>query len=103
MAARPCLNEACGYIGPVSRRGLCPTHERAFQARRNKQRTHYRGDYPQRAATVRANATVCWLCGEGPRTGDPWQADHVTPGSPNSELRAAHESCNARRGNRPPP
>ena len=30
--------------------------------------------------------------------GDPWQADHHTPGDINSILLPTHRSCNARRG-----
>jgi hypothetical protein len=47
---------------------------------------------------VRAEAVACWLCGDGPRPDDPWTADHVTPGDPDSILLAAHRSCNSRRG-----
>ena len=80
---RPCLG--CGVlIASGSRCARCTV-------------PMYRGDYPARAKAVRDNASRCWLCGEGPRLGDPWQADHVTA-SPDSELRPAHRSCNARRG-----
>ena len=41
---------------------------------------------------------VCWLCHEPARMGDPWTADHVTPGDPDSILLPAHRSCNSRRG-----
>jgi hypothetical protein len=60
----------------------------------------YDGDYRKRAAEVRATTTVCWLCGEGWRAGDPWQADHVEAGNRYSELRGAHRSCNIGRANR---
>jgi hypothetical protein len=80
---RPCLG--CGtLIASGSRCASCTT-------------PLYIGDYPARARAVRDNATTCWLCGLGPRPGDPWQADHVTA-SPDSDLMAAHRSCNARRG-----
>jgi len=62
---------------------------------------------------VRENTTVCWICGEGAREGDPWQADHVVPrslvtdaptgvqeGTPDaniSGLLGAHRSCNIKR------
>jgi 5-methylcytosine-specific restriction endonuclease McrA len=44
---------------------------------------------------------VCWLCGEGARAGDPWEADHVIPAESGStaELRAAHRTCNRKRSN----
>ncbi|HEU5279977.1 MAG TPA: HNH endonuclease signature motif containing protein [Gaiellaceae bacterium] len=54
---------------------------------------------------MRATATACWLCG-GPFTvDDPAVADHVVPrlyGGSDDEtnLRAAHRSCNGRRGAR---
>jgi len=60
----------------------------------------YDGDYAARAAQVRATTTVCWLCGEGWRNNDPWQADHVDAGNPYSELRGAHRSCNIGRANK---
>lgn len=34
----------------------------------------------------------------GPRRGDPWEADHVAAGDPDSPLLPAHRSCNRRRG-----
>lgn len=98
MPRRPCL--ACGHRLAEPGKPRCSACERDHQRQRNASRPHYDGDYAARAAVVRANATVCWLCGEGPRPSDPWQADHVKPGNPASELRPAHRSCNASRGNR---
>ena len=46
---------------------------------------------------VRDTATHCWLCGEPARPDDPWQADHIYPGKPDSPLAPAHRSCNIRR------
>jgi rubredoxin len=43
---------------------------------------------------------VCWICGKGYDPADPWQADHVLPGNPLSELRGAHRSCNIGRANK---
>ena len=43
---------------------------------------------------------VCWICGEGARAGDPWQADHVTAGDYHSQLLGAHRSCNIARANK---
>lgn len=91
---RPCLN--CGRPTPQTR---CSECEARKQTLRNARRTHYHGDYRRRARQVRTEAERCWLCGDGPRPDDPWQADHVTPGDPNSLLLPAHRSCNARRGN----
>jgi len=88
----------CGRLSPGTR---CSEHQAQWDRQRNAGRAHYHGDYQQRAAKVRAEATTCWLCGEGERPDDPWTADHVDPGNPDSELRAAHRSCNSSRGNRP--
>lgn len=84
MIARPCLG--CHR--------LIPTGSRCADCSTNL----YRGDYTGRARIVRQTAERCWLCGEGPRADDPWTADHVNPGDPTSELKAAHRSCNSRRG-----
>ena len=97
MARRPCLD--CGLI--TDRTTRCSSCSSLRNIARHRRRTHYQGDYRQQAAQVRANATVCWLCGEGPREGDPWQADHVLPATVGSPLAPAHRSCNASRGNRP--
>lgn len=91
---RRCLD--CGQLSPNTRCGPCT---KARQKIRNDRRVHLQGDYKTRAAKVRAEAEICWLCGGGEIPGDPWQADHVIPGDPNSELRASHRSCNSRRGN----
>lgn len=46
----------------------------------------------------------CWICGEGPKDSDPFEADHVVPreyGGPTTweNVEAAHRTCNlARRG-----
>lgn len=95
MAMKPCL-----ICGRPSARTRCPACQSEWNRARNARRVHYHGDYATRAAKVRAEATECWLCGGGHDPADPWQADHVVPGDPNSELRPAHRSCNSRRGNR---
>lgn len=94
---RPCI--VCGTL--TEQRTRCPQHELEWSRARAQRRPHYRGDYAKRAARVRATAEVCWLCGQGPRAGDPWTADHVQPGDPSSPLAPAHRSCNSRRGNHP--
>jgi hypothetical protein len=76
----------------------CQTCTGRREAGRAAGRAHYRGDYRKRAAEVRATATICWLCGDGVRVDDPWTADHVDPGNPDSILLAAHRSCNSARG-----
>jgi hypothetical protein len=60
----------------------------------------YSGDYAKKAAEVRATTHVCWICGEGWRADDPWQADHVDAGNPFSQLLGAHRSCNISRANK---
>ena len=62
--------------------------------------------YRQARALVLAYADLCWLCDKpfaDPR--DPPVCDHVIPVSHGgsdqpSNLRAAHRSCNLRRGNK---
>lgn len=94
MAKRICLD--CGAVTLKSR---CPSCLKKWNTARNARRTHYHGDYRTRAKQVRENAEVCWLCGQGPRVGDPWQADHIRAGDPTSPLAPAHRTCNASRGN----
>jgi hypothetical protein len=68
------------------------------QSRPHRNRPHYTGNYRGRAATIRAEAEVCWICGDTTRPDDPWTADHLIPGDPDSPLAPAHRSCNSRRG-----
>ena len=93
---RPCLD--CGALYKGDR---CPTHaeirKRQIEQRRKPNRSHYKGDYAKRAKQVRDAATHCWVCGEEAREGDPFQADHVVPGHRDSQLLAAHRSCNIKR------
>jgi hypothetical protein len=103
---QPCLD--CGRPAEGSR---CAAHRQAFSAGRNAQAAArrsrgegaprpYDADYRKRAAFVRANTYLCWICGQGFRPHDPWQADHVVAGNPRSELRGAHRSCNIGRANK---
>jgi hypothetical protein len=93
---RVCLG--CGVL--TSHGSRCQTckaiQDREIEARRGV-RPHYQGDYKQRAKVVRDNATVCYLCGQGARAADPFQADHVIEGDPYSPLLPAHRSCNIRK------
>ena len=97
---RPCLD--CGALYKGDR---CPTHalikSRERERARKPYRTHYRGDYARKAKQVRETATHCWICGEVARQGDPFQADHVVPGDRDSQLLAAHRSCNIKRARHP--
>jgi 5-methylcytosine-specific restriction endonuclease McrA len=94
---RSCSYPGCGrtvHHPPGSNR--CPLHPKPHKRS---------GSYTRAAKQVRATATVCWLCGKPFTPDDPPVADHVTPrmygGSDRIEnLRAAHRSCNGRRGAR---
>jgi hypothetical protein len=103
---QPCLD--CGRPVEGARcqqHGL--TYERSRQRVQQFRRSRgegavrpYDAEYRKRAAWVRGTTMVCWLCGEGARADDPWQADHVTAGDYGSELRGAHRSCNISRANK---
>jgi 5-methylcytosine-specific restriction endonuclease McrA len=72
-----------------------PTHNHKGRARTRR--------YFDAARAVRANATTCWLCGKPFTQDDPPVADHVLPRAEGgtdhiTNLRAAHRSCNGRRG-----
>ena len=92
---RPCIN--CGAVVTTTR---CKGCESVRNIARHAARPHYAGDYRKRAAEVRASAVTCWLCGGAARSGDPWTADHVRSGDPDSPLLPAHRSCNSSRGGR---
>jgi hypothetical protein len=96
---KPCIE--CGVLTSGGTR--CDKHQTIIDAKVNQrkaQRVHYKRGYQVRAKLVRQNATHCWICGDGPRAYDPFQADHVQAGNPESELLPAHRSCNAKRGNK---
>jgi 5-methylcytosine-specific restriction endonuclease McrA len=90
------------------RRGRCPDCEREYYRERRKRRgsTTQRGlghTHQQLREQVLAEEKLCWLCGKPATAGDPLVADHVIPRSrggatTRANLRAAHASCNARRG-----
>ena len=103
---KPCLD--CGQLTSVGNR--CQKHQNLVENLHNAKRAQikresgqYSGSYQKRAKQVRETALVCHLCGEGFRATDPWVADHVDPAShgDTADLRAAHRSCNAKRGNKP--
>jgi 5-methylcytosine-specific restriction endonuclease McrA len=57
-------------------------------------------------AAVLADADRCWICGQPPTADDPLTFDHVTPRNHGGvasidNARAAHLSCNSRRGDAP--
>jgi len=92
---RPCLD--CGRLTSQTRCGDCRILHNRIQDSKRAPRPHYAGDYRKRAKVVRETPGPCWLCGEYDRPGDPWQADHLVPGDPDSVLMKAHRSCNIRR------
>lgn len=105
---RPCID--CGALGEPGE-SRCPTHtariDQLNTARRNQVKANtqqYKGAYTRLAKIIRQTAVVCHICGDGPRYNDPWEADHLQPGTPVtdlSQLAPAHRSCNQSRGNRP--
>jgi hypothetical protein len=86
---RPCLN--CRTL--TAGKSRCET----CQAKHDEL---YDSDYRRLAKIVRDTATVCHICGEGPRPDDPFTADHIRPRDKTSPLAAAHRTCNSRKGNR---
>jgi hypothetical protein len=93
---KPCLT--CGNL--TTGRGRCEPCRLAEGRRADgmrPKRQHYGGKYQAEAKRVRDGARTCWLCGQGRRDADPWQADHVVPGQVGSPLLPAHRSCNIAR------
>jgi hypothetical protein len=99
----------CGVCGELTRNdgALCSLHKRQYEQQAELRRAlvkkltgQYSGDYRRRAKIVRDTAVECHICGRGALPNEPWEADHLDPADPNSELRAAHRSCNLRRGNK---
>jgi hypothetical protein len=98
---KPCLD--CGKLSLETR---CEVHSKRVEQLRDvrraeKKKVLYNSRYRKEAAYVRATAIVCHICGDGARMLDPWQADHLDAGNPDSPLAAAHRSCNAKRGDKP--
>jgi hypothetical protein len=98
---KPCLD--CGALSLESR---CETHRKRVEQLRDvrraeKKKTLYNSSYRKAASIIRATAIICHICGDGARLSDPWQADHLDAGNPDSPLAAAHRSCNAKRGDKP--
>jgi len=103
----PCLD--CGRLSKAGTRcEACQATRAAYrqarqetEERKEKKKNLYNYPYRQRAKVVRDNATHCHICKEGFRPNDPFEADHLLPGDPDSPLAAAHRSCNQRRGDKP--
>jgi 5-methylcytosine-specific restriction protein A len=102
---KPCL--VCGELTKGLSR--CDQHQAEWQTLENirlkemkaRRPPLYTSQYRQRAKTIRDNALFCHLCKEPAKPNDPFTADHLIPGDPDSPLAAAHRSCNSRRGNKP--
>lgn len=97
---RPCLT--CGRPTTAT---YCPEHA---PRRHDGKTTTERGlghDYRKVAERVLAEETLCWMDGLPARDDDPLTVDHLVPRSQGGthergNLRAAHRSCNSRRGAR---
>lgn len=104
---RPCID--CGELGEPGQ-SRCPRHQtridelNAMRRQTVKRTTNqYGGAYARLAKIIRQTALTCHICGEGARFDDPWEADHLNPSTPVTQLTdlaPAHRSCNQRRGNR---
>jgi 5-methylcytosine-specific restriction endonuclease McrA len=84
----------CGRICPPGT-NRCPLHA--------IQRDNGHSRRKRIAREVLAQEHTCWICGHPERPGDPLTIDHLIPvaygGTTTREnLRAAHRSCNSRRG-----
>lgn len=103
---KPCLE--CGVLTSGGNR--CVEHQNLVESLHNAKRNlvkkatgQYSGSYRAKAKLVRDTALFCHICFDGARVDDPWVADHANPGEFGSvaDLRAAHKSCNEKRGNKP--
>jgi len=102
---KPCL--VCGSLTKGLSR--CEVHQAEWQTLENirlkemkaRRPNLYDSNYRKKAKIVRETAITCHLCNEGYRYNDPFTADHLIAGDPNSPLAAAHRSCNSRRGSKP--
>jgi hypothetical protein len=98
---QPCMG--CGQPINGTRCVTCQTKHNKERPKRRGRGKGYDYEYKRNARIVRDNARICWICGEGRKDDDPWQADHLIPladGGVRSPLAAAHRSCNIRRSNR---
>jgi hypothetical protein len=105
---KPCLD--CGTPSEHERCNPCQTifnrgryGKQTAQRKAKGGRPQYGGGWAAYSRAIRAAATICWICNEGPKPNDPWQADHLMPaqhGGGAGPARAAHRSCNIARGNR---
>jgi 5-methylcytosine-specific restriction endonuclease McrA len=86
---KPCL-----ICGTPSHGPRCPQH--------TTPRAYNTAEYQAARRVMLAGATRCWICGLPATPSNPLEADHTHPisegGTPAGPLRAAHHTCNARRG-----
>jgi hypothetical protein len=101
---KPCID--CGTPTNDTR---CPTHTNEHDRAKDRGRARHHNEYGRakhrgEGARVRATATRCHICGQGPKPNDPWQADHLIPLANNrgggGPLLPAHRSCNIARSNK---
>jgi hypothetical protein len=103
---KPCIR-----CGKLSINNLCDVHlaqvkaaQNARGAARKSQTNQYGGAYKRLAKIIRDTAQTCHICGQGYKPNDPFEADHLEPGSEVyslSQLAPAHRSCNISRGKKP--
>lgn len=102
---KPCLK--CGTLAIGS---YCAKHQGELDAQHNARRDQrkqttgqYSGAYSRLAKIVRETATTCALCGKGWNVNDPFEADHIVPGTRVThieQLQAVHRSCNQKKSNK---
>jgi 5-methylcytosine-specific restriction endonuclease McrA len=88
---------ACSGCGRISVGKLCTTCAAKIGPGYNS------SEYRTNRATLLSTARVCWICGGPPTNDDPLTADHFISiaaggGHGLDNLRAAHSTCNKRRG-----
>ena len=101
----------CTRCGVLSQNNLCDTHLAEAKSRQSAKRAftksntrQYSGAYRRLAKIVRETAEICHICGKGYIAGDPFEADHLYPGTEVTsiaQLAPAHRSCNIARGDKP--
>ncbi len=94
-----CITCGAVFERRFSRQRYCPSHQPDIRSPTTKARRDGSGDYERNRLIVLAGNPVCWICGQAGAD----SADHVIPvalgGSHAlSNLKAAHLSCNLRRG-----
>ena len=98
------MMRACIDCGRPASGTRCTVHAKAAERRRGSPSARGSGrDYQSLRLRVLGEESACWLCGKPARLGDPLTVDHVLPlalrGAKVAPMvRAAHRSCNSRRG-----